>query len=105
MAELEELSALLEKFSAPSGGAEAADEGRPPGGEGLFGDLDLETLMKLMDAFSRLNSGDKNTELLLALKPHLRDENRAKVDRAIKLMKLYSVFTLLRESGLTDKIL
>lgn len=109
MADLEDLSALLGQFVSAGGGnipgtAQAPEENGAQGGESLFGDLDLETLMKLMDAFSRLNSGDKNTELLLALKPHLRDENRAKVDRAIKLMKVMSVLTLLRESGLADKI-
>lgn len=106
MADLEDLSALLGQFSAAGGStAETAAENTSSGGESLFGDLDLETIMKLMEAFSRLNSGDKNTELLLALKPHLRDENRPKVDRAIKLMKLMTVLMLLRESGLTDKIL
>lgn len=106
MADLEDLSALLGQFSAAGGNtAETASESASANGESIFGDLDLETIVKLMDAFSRLNSGDKNTELLLALKPHLRDENRAKVDRAIKLMKLLSVLLLLRESGLTDKIL
>lgn len=109
MADLEDLSALLGQFTSGgngniAGAAQAAEENTSQSGESLFGDLDLETVMKLMEAFSKLNSGDKNTELLLALKPHLRDENRAKVDRAIKLMKLMSVLMLLRESGLTDKL-
>lgn len=106
MADLEDLSALLGQFAAAGGSTAETTAENTSSGESLFGDLDLETIMKLMEAFSRLNSsGDKNTELLLALKPHLRDENRAKVDRAIKLMKLLSVLMLLRESGLTDKIL
>lgn len=110
MADFEDLSALLGQFISGGGGnaagasAQTAEENVSQSGESLFGDLDLETVMKLMEAFSKLNSGDKNTELLLALKPHLRDENRGKVDRAIKLMKLMSVLMLLRESGLTDKI-
>lgn len=106
MADLEDLSALLGQFTLGGNGntAQAEEENTSQNGESLFGDLDLETVMKLMEAFSKLNSGDKNTELLLALKPHLRDENRAKVDRAIKLMKLMTVLMLLRESGLTDKL-
>lgn len=106
MADFEDLSALLGQFTSGAGPGPAAqtEENVPPNGEGLFGDLDLDALMKLMEAFSKLNGGDKNTELLLALKPHLRDENRAKVDRAIRLMKLMSVLMLLRESGLADKI-
>ncbi len=113
MADLDDLSALFGQFvSAGGNGAGSgknADDGKNTdggsGGESLFGDIDLDTVMKLIDAFSRLNSSDKNTELLLALKPHLRSENQAKVDQAIRLMKLMSVLMLLRESGLADKLL
>ncbi len=102
MVDLDELSALLGQFSSEKdGGSDKNGEGEE---NGIFGDIDVETIMKLMDAFSQLNSSDKNTELLLALKPHLREENRAKVDKAVKLMKLMSVFMLLRENGLGDKL-
>lgn len=101
MVDLDGLSALLGQFT--SDGNENGEKSESAG-DGIFGDIDLETIMKLMDAFSQLNSSDKNTELLLALKPHLRSENQAKVDRAIKLMKLMSVFMLLRENGLGDKL-
>lgn len=102
MIDLDELSALLGQFSSEKDSdSEKSGEGED---NGIFGDIDVETIMKLMDVFSQLNSSDKNTELLLALKPHLREENRAKVDKAVKLMKLMSVFMLLRESGLGDKL-
>lgn len=102
MIDLDELSALLGQFSSDKDGE--TDKGGEGEDNGIFGDIDIETIMKLMDVFSQLNSSDKNTELLLALKPHLREENQAKVDRAVRLMKLMSVFMLLRESGLGDKL-
>lgn len=102
MVDLDGLSALLGQFTSDENGEKS--ENSESAGDGIFGDIDLETIMKLMDAFSQLNNSDKNTELLLALKPHLRGENQAKVDRAIKLMKLMSVFMLLRENGLGDKL-
>lgn len=105
MVDLDGLSALLGQFTSDGNEHGEKNENSEGGaGDGIFGDIDLETIMKLMEAFSSLNSTDKNTELLLALKPHLRSENQAKVDRAIKLMKLMSVFMLLRESGLGDKL-
>lgn len=100
MVDLDELSALLGQFSSDKDG-----DSDKSSDNGIFGDIDVETIMKLMDVFSQLNNSDKNTELLLALKPHLREENRAKVDKAVKLMKLMSVFMLLRESGLGDNLL
>lgn len=104
MVDLDGLSALLGQFTSDGNENGEKSESVDSAGDGIFGGIDLETIMKLMDAFSQLNSSDKNTELLLALKPHLRSENQAKVDRAIKLMKLMSVFMLLRENGLGDKL-
>lgn len=104
MVDLDGLSALLGQFTSDGNENGEKCDSADSAGDGIFGDIDLDTIMKLMDAFSQLNSSDKNTELLLALKPHLRSENQAKVDRAIKLMKLMSVFMLLRENGLGDKL-
>jgi hypothetical protein len=53
-------------------------------------------------AFSQ---SDKNSELLLALKPHLSAERQQKVDKAIKLLKLIAVWNMAKESGLLDNII
>ncbi len=59
----------------------------------------LASIMRVMSAFN--NSGDDaRTRLLLALKPHLSEKRRDRVDKAIKLMKLISVMPLITESGL-----
>ncbi len=69
----------------------------------IFGGIDLEAIMRLGEIMSRMNSNDdKNAGLLLALKPHLRSENRKKVDNALKLMKIINLLPLLRESGIMD---
>lgn len=71
--------------------------------EDIFGGIDIEAIMKLGEMLSAMNStSDKNTQLLLALKPHLRPENRKKVDNALKLMKIINLLPLLRESGIMD---
>lgn len=46
------------------------------------------------------NKSDKNVELLLALKPLLKEENQAKIDRLIKIFKFFAVYPALKESGL-----
>jgi hypothetical protein len=61
-------------------------------------------LMKAGELFALFNSPDKNTELLRALKPHMREENREKIDTAIKVIKLTALLPFLRESGLFDKM-
>lgn len=71
--------------------------------EDIFGGIDIEAIMRLGEMMSAMNStSDKNTQLLLALKPHMRPENRKKVDNALKLMKIISLLPLLRESGIMD---
>ncbi len=71
--------------------------------EDIFGDIDIEAIMKLGELLSNMNNKtDKNTQLLLALKPHLRPENRQKVDNALKLLKILNILPLLKDSGIID---
>lgn len=73
--------------------------------EGLFSGLDPEMLLKMLSLFETLNQPDDNERFLLALKPLLREENRPKIDSALRLMKLFSLLPILRESGLFDKLI
>lgn len=70
--------------------------------EDIFGNIDIDMIMKLGELMSNMNSADKNTQLLLALKPHLRPENRKKVDNALKLMKIMNLLPLLKDSGILN---
>jgi len=74
-------------------------------GEGLFSGLDPEMLMKMLSLFEVFNQPGDNERFLLALKPLLREENRSKVDSAIRLLKLFSLLPVLKESGLFDKLI
>lgn len=73
--------------------------------DGLFSGLDPEMLMKMLALFETLNQPDDNERFLLALKPLLREENRAKIDSAIRIMKLFSLLPLLKDSGLFGKLM
>ena len=64
---------------------------------GLSGD-DFRMMMKAKSIFDKMNSAsNKNTDLILALKPHLSPENRNKADTAIKILKLFDVLPLLKD--------
>lgn len=76
---------------------EISDGGFPDG-------IDLDMIMKLGEIMSKLGENDKNTELLIALKPHLREENRAKIDTAVRLFRLVSLLPYLKDSGLFDNL-
>ena len=63
--------------------------------------IDPIALMQLIGAFS---ASDKNCDLLKALRPHLSHEKQQKLDRAVKLLKLYNVFTAMRENGMLSDL-
>lgn len=62
--------------------------------------FDLNKLISLQQIFQKSSVRDKNTELLLALRPLLKKENQAKIDKLIKLFQLMTMLPLLKESGI-----
>lgn len=83
--------------------SESSDNIREPQG-GIFGDLDPEMLITLMGLFENMNKQDDGERLLLALKPLLREENRAKIDSAVKFLKLFSLLPILKDSGMLGRL-
>ncbi len=69
--------------------------------ENLMPDIDIT---KVMSVLGRLkNTGtDERTRLLLALKPHLSEKRRDRVDKAIKILKLLDILPLLQDSGVLN---
>ncbi len=63
-----------------------------------FDNIDFDMIMKAKKVFDTMNNTpDKNVDLILALKPHLRPETRNKADQAMKILKLFDILPLLRE--------
>jgi len=82
-----DLSSLL---SALGGGGGQGDGN--PGGLGGLDPAMVSRLMALMQEYSR--NDDQKTALLLALKPFLREERWAKVDRAVQIARLSRVIRM-----------
>lgn len=81
-------------------------DNQPAGSLGGFGGgLDLGMISRFQEAMSSMNTSAGNVRLLLALKGHLRDQDRvAKVDDAIRVMQVVQFLPLLKESGLFGKL-
>lgn len=73
----------------------------------VFGIPDSDELMSIMSIVSKLNqkNDDARTALLAALKPHLSEPKREKVDTAIKILRLLDLLPALKESGILGKLL
>lgn len=92
---------------APAATQPPAELPDPSGMFGMLGDLDpalIQTGMKLFSEFS--GSEDEKTALLLALKPFLKEERYAKVDRAVQIARLSRLlrvaFQLFKGRGAKD---
>ena len=66
---------------------------------------DITKIMQLTELMGTFSQNDKNTELLIALKPHLKEERQQKFEKAVKILKLLSVWNVARESGLLNDII
>ncbi len=64
-----------------------------------LGDIDIGKIMNIVGKIK--NSGSSQREkLLLALRPHLKEDRRERVDTAVKILKLIEIAPFLKDSGL-----
>lgn len=94
-------SSILGEDSANSNsGNPPAEENKPQNALaslGFNGD-DFNMMMKAKSIFDRMNkTSNKNTDLIMALKPHLSPENRNKADTAIRILKMFEILPLLKD--------
>lgn len=60
----------------------------------------LQTVMKLMPVLSSMNKDDDNTRLLCALRPHLSEKRRVKLDESMKMMQMFKLLPILKSQGI-----
>ncbi len=62
-------------------------------------DIDIGAIMNVMGKLNSMGE-DNRARLLLALKPHLSEKRQARVDTAVKLLKVISLAPLLKDQGI-----
>lgn len=102
---MDDIEKLLRELTEDDEQSPAEEEKQENTGGGLLDGLDIDMLMKLMSLLEQLNQPTDSEKFLLALKPLVREENRAKIDAAMKLMKIFALLPVLRESGMLGKLL
>lgn len=63
--------------------------------------IDFETILKMKSVMDRLNNNnnDPRANLLLSLKPYLKDSRKEKLDQYIQLLKISKVLDIFPFSG------
>lgn len=75
----------------------------PPPDGGLA--LNPADLIKIQQLLSQMETNTPATQLLQALRPLLKEERRHKVDEALRMMRLFSLWPVLQQSGLLQGLL
>ncbi|MEE0379980.1 MAG: hypothetical protein UD299_06180 [Ruminococcus sp.] len=106
---MQQLQELAQMLQADSGQESTETESAPTATEqtdatASGGGLDLGALMKVSQLMGSAKE-DSDAALLLALKPHLREERQKKVEKAVKMLKLLSIWSILKESGMLKDFL
>lgn len=66
---------------------------------------DMGMMLKISSLAGAMNTQDKNTELLMALRPHLSYNSQQRLDKAVKLLKLIAVYEAAKESGMLNNLI
>lgn len=66
-----------------------------------FSNIDMETIMKIKNVMSKMNSkkSDPRSNLLLSLKPYLKPSRKDKLDQYIQFMNLTSIMEGFNKTG------
>lgn len=101
-----QLSELAQMFMSGGDSVEEKNgDGEADGNQQGNSGFDISSIMKLTGLFGSVSQSDKNTELLLALRPHLKAEKQKRVDKAVKLLKLIAVWNIAKDSGLLNDMI
>lgn len=114
MQQISELAQMLQpgsespEKSTPSYGAELTKphrETNTSGGAASMGGIDAGMLMQMGELMRSTGNSDKNTALLLALRPHLGEQRQQRIDKALRLLKLWAVFQTMQKTGMLQQLL
>lgn len=98
---MQQISELAQMLKGDAGADPPAPQSPPPSSGGF----DPAMLLKLGEIMNNAKKEDANTALLTALRPHLKEKRREKVDRAVKILQLLTIFNLLKENGMLQNLL
>ena len=98
--QLQELAQMLQQETGGESQGQQASAEKTESGE-----FDINMLLRIQELMGAMQNNDEDAKLLLALRPHLKDQRQKKLDQAVKLMKLYAVFSAVRENGLLQDLL
>ena len=97
-----DLAGIFGQKSEPPASAEKAEPNEPGVETPQIGMAVIAGIQKMVRS---MNTNDKNTQLLLALKPHFSEARQKRVDNAVKMLRLMSLLPMLKQSGILSGLI
>lgn len=99
--QMPDLSQILSNLGGMFGNSVPQQESPAPQADANpLGNIDISKITQLSAIMAQAKKSDKNVDLLLALRPLLKEENQIKIDRLIKIFRLFAIYPAIKESGL-----
>lgn len=104
----DELKSALNNFKNSSNNANSSNTSNKNSGgstDSSIPDLDINTILKMKQVMESMNSNknDPRSNLLMSLKPYLKESRKKKVDQYVKLFGLGKAFEMLNSLGGENK--
>ena len=108
---IKQFSAMIEKDGIPDNLKDIAQnlansnksespKSEPSSTSSGFDGIDIATLIKMKSIMDELNSkDDPRTNLLLSLKPYLKDSRKSKIDQYMQFLNMSKIFDMFKNSG------
>ncbi len=99
---MEQLNQLASMFAQGDSDKQGDCNNSPQQSVGTPDDLgiDMNMVMSIGRLMQKNNEQDERRDLLLALKPLLKEETQIKVDRILMILRVISLLPILKESGI-----
>lgn len=98
----DEMKNILASFTSNSSDADSTEKDTSSeNSSDASSTIDFETILKMKTIMEKLNSNTKDprSNLLLSLKPYLKDSRKEKIDQYIKLFGMSKVLEVFNNSG------
>ncbi len=95
----DEMKNILSSLSSTSSNSSESDTSSTSS-DNSTPSIDLETLLKMKSIMEKMNNNnDPRSNLLLSLKPYLKDSRKEKIDQYIKLFGMSKVLEVFNSTG------
>ena len=102
---MKQISELAQMFSSSgsddSGENTDSENASAVKSDDMFSGFDFSKLMMLQNVMGNAQN-DQTSRFLVALRPLLKEERREKVDRAVKMLRIFAAWEVLKESGVLN---